>query len=98
LLAERVIRGIAEKVVHTFLPDAGLHSIDDGGHASVKFARHIDRERFFFRHGSRGVTAHNILSHRGFAAAVSGITMLPDVDGRYAGASNSAQALATADA
>jgi len=97
LLAERVIRGISEKVVHTFLPDARLHSIDDGSHASVKFARHIDRKRFLFHHGSRSATAHNILSRRGFAAAVSGTTMLP-VDSRYAGASNSAQALATADA
>jgi hypothetical protein len=50
LLAEGVIRGVAEKVVHSFLPYASLHSVDDGGHASVKFARHIDRSRIFIHH------------------------------------------------
>jgi hypothetical protein len=27
-----------------------LHSVDDDGHASVKFARHIDRSRIFIHH------------------------------------------------
>jgi hypothetical protein len=60
LLAEGIIRGIPEKVMHSFLPYANLHGVDDGGHASVKFARHIDRVRFFFYHGSRSMTVHNI--------------------------------------
>jgi hypothetical protein len=51
LLAEGVIRGVAKKVVDSFLPYASLHSVDDGGHASVKFARHIDRKRVFILHG-----------------------------------------------
>ncbi len=52
LLSKGVVRGIAEKLVHSLLPYASLYSVDDGGHASVKFARHINRKRIFFHHGS----------------------------------------------
>jgi hypothetical protein len=61
LLTEGVIRGVAEKVVHAFLPYASLHSVDDGGHAPVKFAGHVDRERIFIHDSSVGRTIHNIL-------------------------------------
>jgi hypothetical protein len=64
LLAEGVIRGVAEQVVHSLLPYASLHSFDDGGHASVKFARHIDRKRIFIRQGHRGTTIHDMLKGR----------------------------------
>ena len=85
-LAERVIRGISQKVMHALLPYANLDSIDDGGHAPVELARHIDRKRISFDHGSRRLTIHEI-PRRGRAAA--GII--------YAAASNVAHALATAD-
>jgi hypothetical protein len=62
LLAEGVIRGVAEKVVNAFLPYASLHSVDDGSHAPVKFARHIDHKRIFIDHRQcRGMTVHNML-------------------------------------
>src|SRR5689334_13085716 len=62
LLAEGVIRGVAEKVVDSFLPYGGLHSVDDDGHASVKFARHVDRERILSRRSwRRRMTSHNML-------------------------------------
>ena len=50
LLAKGVIRGVAEKVVYSRLPYASLHSFDDGGHASVKFAGYVDRKWIFIHH------------------------------------------------
>jgi hypothetical protein len=53
LLAKGVIRGVAEQVAHSFPPYSSLHSFDDGGHASVKFARRIDRKRILIRQRRR---------------------------------------------
>jgi hypothetical protein len=65
LLAKGVIRNVAEQVAHSFLPYPSLDSFDDGGHASVKFARHIDRKRTLIRQRRRGMAIHNVLKGQG---------------------------------
>src|SRR6266516_4823781 len=76
-LAEGVIRGVAEKVVHSFLPYPSLHGVDDGGHASVKFARHMDRKWLVIHHGGViGMTIHNMLQSRQAKAADSPIRVV----------------------
>jgi len=77
LLAESVIRGVIEKVVHSFLPYASLHGVDNDGHASVKFARHINRMRIFIQHSrNRGMTAHNMLPSKSAKAADSPVKVV----------------------
>src|ERR1700730_3838007 len=38
--AERVVRGVPEEIVHSFLPNSSLDSLNDRRHPSVKFPGH----------------------------------------------------------
>jgi len=42
LLAERVIRRVAKKIVHACFPDSALDCVDDRSHSTVKFPRNFD--------------------------------------------------------
>ena len=55
LVAERIVGGVAQQIVHSGLPDAGLDSLDDCGHPAVKFPRHVHGQRvLFLRSRGRG--------------------------------------------